>query len=221
MSIEPFTVPFLMSELKNLAKKYDVEKVADVVLSNIKFPVWSGSSKPHQHHYGESGLILHTYEVIKLCIQTNHLYADLNSTLCVNDDQLFLAALFHDSGKMWDYEPKCEVYKELISTPRKIDLSSLHESVIKEIDFSEWEGTDHKRKIHHISRSGLVWQKAAEYSPFPEFYNDEILHAILSHHGLREWGSPVAPATRLAWMLHLCDSISARLNDCDKKESKQ
>jgi 23S rRNA maturation-related 3'-5' exoribonuclease YhaM len=46
---------------------------------------------------------------------------------------------------------------------------------------------------------------------------DEVTHAILSHHGQREWGSPVRPATKLAWILHTCDMMSARVNDCDKQ----
>ena len=45
--------------------------------------------------------------------------------------------------------------------------------------------------------------------------HDEVLHAILSHHGRREYGSPVSPSTRIAWLLHLCDSISARMFDCN------
>jgi 23S rRNA maturation-related 3'-5' exoribonuclease YhaM len=48
-----------------------------------------------------------------------------------------------------------------------------------------------------------------------------ITHNILSHHGMREWGSPVAPATKEAWILHLCDNMSARLDDCNKHDKIQ
>ena len=42
---------------------------------------------------------------------------------------------------------------------------------------------------------------------------DEVLHCILSHHGQRAWGSPVAPKSIEAWILHLCDGLSARADD--------
>jgi 3'-5' exoribonuclease len=52
---------------------------------------------------------------------------------------------------------------------------------------------------------------------FPAYRDieEEVLHAILSHHGMRQWGSPVAPKSRLAWLLHLADSMSARMADAD------
>ena len=34
-------------------------------------------------------------------------------------------------------------------------------------------------------------------------------------HGQREWGSPVMPKSRVAWLLHLSDGISARMADCE------
>jgi 3'-5' exoribonuclease len=47
---------------------------------------------------------------------------------------------------------------------------------------------------------------------------NNVLHNILAHHGQRAWGSPVAPATKEAWILHLADNLSARLDDCDKHD---
>jgi 3'-5' exoribonuclease len=93
---------------------------------------------------------------------------------------------------MWDYEP--------------VDKS-----------YNVWSGTEHKRTIHHISRSALVWNSAvATHSLKYGKYTDSVTHNILSHHGQREWGSPVMPKTKAAWLLHLCDGISARMNDADK-----
>lgn len=77
-----------------------------------------------------------------------------------------------------------------------------------------WCAVDHKNKIHHITRSAIVWNSASERLQSCE--RDEVTHAILAHHGRREWGSPVIPQTRMAWLLHLCDGISARIDDCVK-----
>lgn len=169
----------------------DVSIIAEYVLRNPKFATWSACVKD-KHHYGKGGLQQHTWEVCKLSMDTANFY---QKSLAINKSLkprvLFLAALFHDYGKIWDYAPIDEAY-------------------------SLWRGTDHKRDIHHISRSGIEWTKAVEKFMVCKDIEDAVLHCILSHHGLREWGSPVMPHSREAWMLHHCDSLSARMNDCER-----
>ena len=110
----------------------------------------------------------------------------------ISDATLFLAALYHDAGKLYDYVPMDDTLEE-------------------------WESTDHKRIIHHISRSAVMWTEACERSKI-SVYHEAVLHAILSHHGLRQFGSPVAPKSRVAWLVHYCDSISARMDDADTSD---
>lgn len=185
--------------LKEMANTLAVADIAAPLLLDPRFEVWSGSSKPIQHHYGKHGLVIHTAEVVRLCF-LNAEALKLN----IERQRIYLAAVYHDAGKMWDYRPLDNEYKE-------------------------WEGTSHKRHIHHISRSALVfkeavtkvgvWDKPQILAPNPwltEEFVDDVLHAILAHHGLREWGSPVSPNTQLAWLLHLCDGISARMDDANK-----
>lgn len=165
----------------------DVLKVANIVLNDERFPVWSGSGKPHNHHYFDGGLVKHTFEVVSLC------FVNRNALNLINMDEkeLFFSALFHDAGKMFDYQ--------------KVD--------------DVWGSAPHKRNIHHISRSALIWSHAVKLDDtLNANYHDSVLHAILSHHGLREWGSPVAPKSRVAWLLHLCDGISARMDDYHKHD---
>lgn len=191
--------------LAYFAEEYDAP-VALTVIENPKFALWSGSSKPHQHHYGKGGLLIHTTEVIKLALDNNYL---LNSG--IDERELFLSCLFHDCGKMWDYQHGWKDSDKVVGTDKIGGI--LYQRIP---DYEDWEGTDHKRKIHHISRSALTWnQNAVQYGESQETI-DNVLHAVLAHHGLREWGSPVMPSTKLAWMLHLCDGISARMNDADK-----
>ena len=163
--------------------------MADLVIENPNFALWSGSSNPQQHHYGKHGLLIHTTEVVELCLLNNK-YFPLSKQ--APPKLLYLAALYHDVGKIWDYVP---------TTP----------------DYSEWGSALHKKKIHHVSRSAIFWaENASKIECVNEQEKDEVLHAILSHHQLREWGSPVRPLTPLAWLLHLCDNMSARLDDCSK-----
>lgn len=179
----------------------EVLALADEVLDNDKFEIWSGSGLGFQHHYGKGQLAQHTLEVVEIALANNAYFKTLGKGL---DDRLvYLAAVFHDAGKMWDYAPQ-EDYNELLDT----DF----------VNYDKWGSTDHKRKIYHISRSALIWSKAFDkYGSFlPPEAHDEVLHAILAHHGQREWGSPVTPKTKLGWLIHLADNMSARFDDCEK-----
>ena len=191
-----------IAALKKIAKSLKVSKIANVVLNDERFAICSGSSKPIHHHFGDGGLLKHTFEVVELCLNNNEYFKPLNKAVC--DRKLFLAALFHDSGKMWDYTYSGHILYDEPATP-----CSNHGKV------EGWIATPHKRNVHHISRSGILWSQSAKDHGFKD-QNDEVLHAILAHHGLRNWGSPVPPNSRLAWLLHLCDGISARMDDGER-----
>lgn len=199
-----------LNYITTLASDHGIFDLCKIVFQDERFPIWSGSSKEFQHHYGDKGLVTHTAEVIRLCLANNEILAK-DASQKIDERKIICAALFHDSGKMWDYAPNYSL----------------------ELHYGQpWVGTKHKRNIHHISRSSLVWQEACltyydrspalgrEFKPRYDWLTDEVIdeihHAILSHHGMREWGSPVAPNTRLAWLLHLCDGLSARWDDAEK-----
>lgn len=168
----------------------EVLNITKDLLENGKFENWSGSDQAFKHHYGHRGLIIHTNEVIDLGLTCR---VSLGLTAEIDPIEYYLAGLFHDAGKVYDY------------------------THVMGSKYTEWEKTPHKRLIHHISRSALIWSNmVGMYPVLNDKYHDTVLHAILAHHGHREWGSPVAPKTRVAWLLHLCDGISARMNDCEK-----
>ncbi len=153
-----------------------------------QFVYWSGSHNNLLHHYGRTGLARHTSEVIELgfsCRSLLHKETDIDAM------EYFFAALFHDTGKMFDYDQVG--------------------------DSDEWKPQEHRRLIHHLPRSALIWHDViAKYPDLNGRYHDSVLHAILAHHGRRDAGSPVAPKTGTAWLLHLCDGISARMDDCER-----
>lgn len=191
------------SDLRDMALNIgkDVAKISEEVLSLPKFSTHSACSHIQGHHYGQHGLSQHTFEVASLCM-VNAGISDMIGNRLVNTNVLFLSALFHDVGKIWDCESS-------IGSLRAFEGGGGGFPVI-------WTGTTHKRKIHHISKSAIIWSKAVEKTQLFKDIEDEVLHCILSHHGSRQFGSPVAPLSREAWILHLCDSLSARSNDCDR-----
>ncbi len=86
--------------------------------------------------------------------------------------------------------------------------------------YEEWGPADHKFKIHHITRSALFFSECAKKYNLDADVTDRVIHNILSHHQRKEWGSPVEPKTKIAWILHLADSVSARLYDCQYEHKK-
>ena len=92
--------------LKGAAVIHEVYELAKVVLEDERFPIWSGSSRSHQHHYGKGGLLEHTFEVVRLCeLNRENFLHGQDRPYDIDEVELFLAALFHDAGKMYDYEP--------------------------------------------------------------------------------------------------------------------
>jgi len=176
-----------LASLKLVAENLDCVALASKVLDDKNFRIWSGSHHKLAHHYGDGGLLTHTFEVVTLALNTAQLYSDVHK---IDNKQLFLSALYHDYGKLWDYARTAD---------------------------GEWvPQNNHRRKIHHISRSNVEWVVRAIAMGADADLIDGVSHNILSHHGSREYGSPVAPYTREAWILHFADSMSARVDDCDR-----
>ncbi len=195
-----------VEKLTEIATRLNVLPVAAKVLGDSRFAHWSASARPTTHHYGNGGLARHTLEVVELCLLNNSYYG----TGKIDEESVFLASLFHDIGKTLDYKWVSVKYLELYTADYKIDDCYRHYA---EINGGYWCGTEHKYKIHHICRSALIWHDAAKENNVSECRENDVLHAILAHHGRKEWGSPVEPQTKLAWLLHLCDGISARMDD--------
>lgn len=176
-----------INELKRLARTFpEVENLALAVIDLPEFAEWTASGSPKVHHYGDGQLAAHTLEVVKLSLVSNEALGSR-----VRPDLLFLAALYHDVGKIKDYR-------------RGIDENGK----------PCWESTAYKKKVYHITTSALIWtENFRRVLPrLTEADYEEVLHAILSHHGRPEWKS-LTPQTGMAWILHLSDCMSARVDE--------
>jgi 3'-5' exoribonuclease len=181
------------------SKELSMLDVCEPILFDKRFLIWTGSSKPNLHHYGQGGLVIHTAEVVELCLMNNQILG-----AGIPPNELFLAAFFHDVGKMEDYTTV-----DYINLEFPIDQ-------IDPIHLKEWTIAEHRILIHHITRSVIRWVDISSKLCKVRHMQDRVIHAILAHHGRPEWGSPVVPKTKMAHMLHFCDAISARMNDADK-----
>lgn len=95
-------------------------------------------------------------------------------------DELITAVIWHDYMKTRDY---------------KLDGETVLE-------------TPYRKHIRHLAGSAMEFHACA--APLVAREKLECIeHLLLSHHGRREWGSPVEPETADAHILHAADRMSA------------
>lgn len=132
------------------------------------------------HHCGDGGLATHTCEVIDYGL---HLGAKFGPVF--KADIFLAAALWHDVCKIHEYE-RCPEAK--------------------------WKNsrTGYQHTIGHICGSAAEFLCSARACGVDQTTTDAVVHAILAHHGpVKEWGSPVAPQSLEALILHQADMLSA------------
>lgn len=84
---------------------------------------------------------------------------------------------------------------------------------IKEYSFEKAiSHTDEGYLIGHIVVGyEIVKNEIDKIADFPEDKKQLLLHIILSHHGLREFGSPTTPKFAEAYLVHTLDNLDARM----------
>lgn len=130
------------------------------------------------HHNYKGGLADHTLEV-----------AEMAMLFCRGlelEKRALIAAIFHDYGKVLEYTIH-------------YDIDGNQESITT---------TPFKDHVSHIPYSWEFFRFTGSEAGLDSAEIEEIGHAILAHHGRKEWGSPVEPRTPLAFALHSADMLS-------------
>ncbi|MEJ2656562.1 MAG: HD domain-containing protein [Desulfobacterales bacterium] len=141
-----------------------------------KFKTAPAAKKMHHAYIG--GLLEHTLSMVSLADKIAGHYSG------VDRDLLLAGALFHDIGKIDEFEYQF-----------KIDYS------------------DKGRLLNHIVIGmKMVDEKLSEIEQFPEDQVLLLKHMIVSHHGAREFGSPEPPKTIEAVLLNYIDEIDSKVN---------
>lgn len=76
------------------------------------------------------------------------------------------------------------------------------------------------RLLGHISMSAAMVQEAAAKARVTGPKLQHLLHIVLAHHGEPEKGSPVACATKEAFIVHYADELDAIMNQYKKTDGK-
>lgn len=162
-----------------------VVKLNQVVLDNCEFFEAPGGSE--QHHNYRHGLVQHTWEVMQNVLQM---------TVDREDPQeaLVTAVIWHDFCKKYDYSMK----------------NCYSESDREELPEGEFvEKMPYRKLIGHLAGSAISFALQVNQTGIGVEFRERVLHLLLSHHGRREWGSPVEPQTHEAYILHAADMMSA------------
>ena len=101
----------------------------------------------------------------------------------VNQNIVLAGALLHDIGKLESYS---------------VDITT--------------KNTVKGNVMDHIILGSNMFLKFAESENLDENITNSIAHIIVSHHGLREFGSPVLPATPEAMIVSAADDLDFKLN---------
>lgn len=85
---------------------------------------------------------------------------------------------------------------------------------VRELAYAHFiDYTDEGRLLSHIVIGvQMVEDKIRTIADFPDSLAAMVKHLIISHHGVREFGSPEPPKTIEAVLLHQVDEIDARIN---------
>lgn len=109
----------------------------------------------------------------------------------INRDLLVTAAILHDIGKTVEFD------------------------YATAIDYS-----DQGRLLGHIVLGEKIVDDAiGQLEAFPQELKLQLLHLILSHHGEKEYGSPIRPKTPEAFILNHADDIDAKANIFERKRA--
>lgn len=96
-----------------------------------------------------------------------------------------------------------------------ITAAALHDiGKVKELDYDRTiDFSDAGRFLGHLLLSDeMIRERISRLPGFPEDLALRLRHAVLSHHGELEWGSPKRPKTLEAVVLHHVDNLDAKVN---------
>jgi 3'-5' exoribonuclease len=141
----------------------------------------------NMHHSYTSGLLEHVWSMTRIAIFLADHYAKYYDGLDppLNRGLIVAAAILHDIGKL-----------------RELEYHPVEAKYTK-------EGT----LIGHVLMGrDMVREAASRIDGFPEELLLCLEHAILAHHGKREFGAPVPPATLEALIVSFVDDLDAKVN---------
>jgi 3'-5' exoribonuclease len=148
------------------------------------------------HHARRGGLVEHIAQMMRAGDAVTAVYPDLNR------DLLLAGILFHDAGKLWE---NC-FPKESFIMPHDYRAELIgHISMGVELVNRLWQ------RLKEGPEFGPEFTTWNLLSPDSDLVRLHLIHLVASHHGEKQFGSPIEPKTPEAMTLHLIDNLDAKL----------
>lgn len=183
----------LFSHIENLINDMNdpwLQKLLKKIFANdaIKHGFIDGPSAVKYHHAYQHGNLEHTVGMLT-AFKNYYLHFYDREGKSVDCDLVNAGIILQDIGKLYEYN----IHNGIPLYVKKYGLIG-----------------------HSVLGSELIAKMIQTIPDFPEELELKIKHIILSHHGKREWGSPVEPAFPEARVVHALDLLDARLKSIHK-----
>ena len=143
------------------------------------------------HHATIRGLFFHGVQVTELALAMAETMRRTGDAPDLDLDAVVLGAFWHDVGKLdelsWRGAFKYTA-KAAVSTHMGLGLMRITEAVTRAEVTTAWVPTTRQRELVEV-----------------------LQHVISSHHGTKEWGALVTPASRESWLVSCADQASAKI----------
>ena len=174
-----------------------LEDACNKVIDHPKFYTQVGSAG--EHHAYPGGLIIHTAEVTDFAFNMTKTFNEVATAGALADEDVVItAAIYHDFMKINEYEILHA------SSPGSIVMDKYGRP-------ATYIGkTDYRNLVRHVAGSHAAFLMEIQNKNVPPDVVLGIEHAILAHHGRKEWGSPIEPQTIEAKIVHDADTFSVK-----------
>ena len=186
-----------------------------------KFSSWSAASSFHHDCMG--GLLVHTAEVIRQASDIGDLWEEKYGPGFINRPLLLAGALLHDIGKV--EELKVSVDSGTTEYSNKASLETHITIGVSMIDVEAYKlglGYPISHTVDEVSNelNDEEESKTEERIQFEREAISLLKHCILSHHGKKEFGSPIEASCPEATIINIADGLSADMYRYNKAFNK-
>lgn len=162
------------------------KQIQAITITTLKkyadIPFFFQSPAAKSHHHNYPGGLLQ--HTWELCNLAVSV-KETNLYSVVDWDIVFSACILHDLGKVFDYS----IDNGVIETTEIIGLTG-----------------------HLVTTPMEIFNTVKDLGLENEKFIQNLLHAVVAHHGKKEFGSPQTPNTKEAWLVHLFDMISSQVS---------
>lgn len=171
------------------------------------FCVWTAASSLHHNMLG--GLLVHTAEVIDNCEVIADYWENKYGPNFINKPLLLSGALLHDMAKTLELNVDVTSGNTEYSTQASLETHITMCASLIDIEAYKLQLGYQTFTLNEINEKEPV--KNSEQLSFEKEAVSLLKHLILSHHGKKEWGSPIDMNCPEAYIVNVADEMSAEM----------